>query len=61
MYQNNKKLCEDLFSPRLRTRTVQKYMLDEKTETAFELLDKKGNELEVPEYIFNAILWLTKD
>ncbi len=61
MYQNNKKLCDDLFGPRLRTRTVQKYMLDEKTETSYELLLKKGDDLDIPEYIFNAIIWLTKD
>ena len=61
MYENNMKLCDAIFGERLRTRTVQKYMLDEKTETAYELLSEKGKELEIPEYIFNAILWLTKD
>ena len=45
----------------MRTRSVQKFMLDEKTETAFELLEEKSDELDIPEYIFNAIIWLTED
>lgn len=61
LYQQNKIACDDLFSPGLRTRTVQQFMLDEKTDCAFELLDKKANELIVPQYIADSILWLIKD
>lgn len=61
LYQLNTKICDELFSPGLRTRTVQQLMLDEKTDCAYELLEKKGNELVVPQYIIDSILWLTKD
>jgi hypothetical protein len=33
-------------------------MLKNKADVAFELLDKKGEELDVPEYIENAIEWI---
>lgn len=61
LYQLNTEICEELFSPGLRTRTVQQFMLDEKTDCAYELLDKKEKELDVPQYIIDSILWLTKD
>ena len=61
IYNYNKEICDTLFSKRLRTRSVQKYMLDEKTESAYELLSEKGDELNIPEYIVNAISWLIKD
>jgi len=61
LYQTNQKVCDELFSPRLKTRTVQKYMLDEKTDSAFELLEKKGDELIIPNYIVDSIEWLIKD
>jgi putative ATP-dependent endonuclease of the OLD family len=61
LYQINTKICDELFSPGLRTRTVQQFMLDEKTDCAYELLDKKEKELVVPQYIIDSILWLTKD
>jgi len=60
VYKLNSMICDELFSPGLRTRTVQQYMLDEKTDCSFELLEKKGNELTVPEYIMQAIQWLIK-
>jgi predicted ATP-dependent endonuclease of OLD family len=61
LYSSNTKICEDLFAKRLRTRTVQKYMLDEKTDCAFDLLEQKGDELSIPKYIENAIQWLIED
>ena len=61
LYQLNTKICDELFSPGLRTRSVQQLMLDEKTDCAYELLDKKANELVVPKYIIDSIVWLTKD
>jgi len=33
-------------------------MLKEKADVAFELLDKKAEELNTPEYIKEAILWI---
>jgi len=61
LYQMNIAICDGLFSTKVRTRTIQSYMLDEKTECAFELLDKKGNELKVPQYIHESIQWLIKN
>lgn len=61
LYQLNTKICDELFSPGLRTRSVQQLMLDEKTDCAYELLEKKANELVVPKYIIDSIAWLTKD
>lgn len=61
LYKLNTKICDELFSTRLRTRSVQQFMLDEKTDCAYELLEKKGNDLAVPEYIANSITWLIKD
>lgn len=61
IYLNNTNICEELFSPGLRTRTVQQYMLDEKTDCAYELLAKKGNEINIPQYIVDSITWLIND
>lgn len=61
LYQLNSNICDEIFAPNLRTRTVQQYMLDEKTDSAYELLDKKGDELKPPKYITDSILWLIKD
>ena len=57
MYEDNKALCEDLFSSR-RTLTVQDFMLKNKAEVAYILLDKKGNEINVPSYIIEAFQWI---
>jgi putative ATP-dependent endonuclease of OLD family len=33
-------------------------MLKNKADVAFELLDKKAGEIEVPDYVKNAIEWI---
>lgn len=43
------------------TRSVLQYMLDEKADCSFELLDKKSDKINVPNYIIEAIQWLIKD
>lgn len=58
IYQDNKKICDDLFSANRKTLTVQEYMINDKANVAFELLDKKSNELNVPKYIAEALLWI---
>lgn len=58
IYQDNKKVCDELFSPGRRTMSVQDYMLGNKADVAFELLDKKEAELVVPAYINEAIKWI---
>ena len=61
LYKSNPKICDELFGTGRVSRTVQQFMLDEKTECAFELLEKKAADLTVPDYIEQAITWITKD
>lgn len=58
MYIANKTICDDLFSNR-RSLSVLEFMLKEKADCAFMLLDKKADELIIPTYIQDAIKWLT--
>jgi len=58
IYNNNKSICDELFLAKRRKLTVQEYMLKNKAEVAFQLLDKKSDILKVPEYIKNAIEWI---
>jgi len=58
MYQDNEAICESLFAERRKVLTVEKYMLKNKTEAAFQLLEKKSTELVAPEYIKQAALWI---
>ena len=57
MYQDNKKLCEELFAKDRRSKNVQEYMLDNKTDAAYVLLTSNKN-INVPEYISKAIEWV---
>lgn len=57
-YLDNTKSCDDLFGAGRRTLTVQEYMLGNKTEAAFRLLEKHGSTLTVPAYIREAIAWI---
>lgn len=58
LYKDNQAICDQMFSARLKSRTVQQYMLDEKTDCAFELLTENGNDLKIPQYIISAIEWI---
>lgn len=58
MFQDNTAICNELFSEGRRSLTVQDYMLKNKADVAFELLDKKATEINVPEYIKEAIEWI---
>lgn len=58
IYNLNRAVCDELFSPNRRTLTPLEYMLKNKAEAAFQLLDKKSNELKVPRYIKEAIDWI---
>jgi putative ATP-dependent endonuclease of OLD family len=58
MYQDNQTACEELFAAGRRTLSVEEYMLKNKTDAAFQLLEKKGAELAVPGYIQQAVAWL---
>ncbi|WP_075590157.1 ATP-dependent nuclease [Labilibacter marinus] len=61
MFNTNTDICNDLFLPARKTRSVQQFMLDEKAECAFEILDKKSADIKVPAYIKEAIEWLIKN
>jgi putative ATP-dependent endonuclease of OLD family len=67
IYQDNTKICDELFKSKLRvykngreSLTVQEYMVhkNNKAEVAYTLLDKKSNELLAPQYIKDAIKWI---
>ena len=58
IFRINEAICNELFLAGRKTLTVQEYMLKNKADVAFELLDKKTGEVEVPEYIKNAIEWI---
>lgn len=58
MYEDNTVICDEIFKP--RTLSVQDFMLANKTRSAYDLLDKKENELVAPEYINQAITWINE-
>jgi putative ATP-dependent endonuclease of OLD family len=58
MYEDNKEICDSQFLADRKTLTVQDYMLKNKTDAAFHLLDKKGEELVAPRYIQEAVAWI---
>lgn len=57
-YQDNTSICDELFLPGRVSLSVQDYMLKNKADCAFELLDKKGADLKAPDYIQQAIAWI---
>jgi putative ATP-dependent endonuclease of OLD family len=59
-YESNEAICDELFGPRLNTRTVLEYMLANKAECAFQLLDKKFEDIDTPDYIKRAISWISQ-
>jgi putative ATP-dependent endonuclease of OLD family len=58
MYEDNKDICDGQFLAARKTLTVQGYMLKNKTDAAFQLLEKKGAELVPPKYIQEAVGWI---
>lgn len=60
VYNTNKAICDELFSANRKTLSVQDYMLKNKAEVAFQLLEKKSNDLIVPQYIKDAIEWISE-
>lgn len=58
IYQDNKAICDDLFAAGRKTLTVEEYMLKNKTDAAFQLLEKMGAKLVTPAYIQQAIAWI---
>jgi predicted ATP-dependent endonuclease of OLD family len=60
IYAVNKSICDELFLAGRRTLSVIEYMLKNKAEVAFQLLDKKADVLTVPDYIKYAIEWINE-
>jgi putative ATP-dependent endonuclease of the OLD family len=58
VYEDNRDICDGQFLAGRKTLTVQDYMLKNKTDAAFQLLDKKGAELVAPGYIQEAVAWI---
>lgn len=58
LYQDNSTLCDGLFSAERKSLSVQDFMLKNKANAAFELLEKKESEVNPPNYIKEAIEWI---
>jgi putative ATP-dependent endonuclease of the OLD family len=58
VFNENTTICNELFSAGRRTLSVQDFMLSNKADCAFELLDKKADSLTTPQYIKDAITWI---
>lgn len=58
LYNDNKVICDALFSGGKIKKSPLDYMLSNKTESAFRLLNMHGSELVVPSYIKRAIEWI---
>lgn len=60
LYNTNKEICDELFLAGRVKLSVLEYMLKNKAEVAFQLLDKKGNSIATPTYIKYAIEWISE-
>ncbi|CAJ8709060.1 ATP-dependent endonuclease [Burkholderia pseudomallei] len=58
LYADNRALCDRLFGASRKSLSVLDYMLANKADAAFELLDKGAAELLAPQYIQDAIAWI---
>lgn len=59
LYEDNKDICDELFGPSRTKLTVLEFMLQNKAECAFRLLEEKADELTIPNYIQKAIAWIS--
>lgn len=59
LYRDNQEVCDSLFSEGRRL-PIEEYMLKNKAEVSFQLLDKKASELVTPAYISQAIQWINE-
>lgn len=58
MYRDNQTTCEKLFAGGRKSLSVEEYMLKNKTDAAFALLEHAGSTLVAPEYIQQAVKWI---
>ena len=59
IYRDNQTACDELFEDARRTLSVLKYMLANKAEAAFKLLTEKSDTIVTPQYIKNALEWVS--
>lgn len=59
MYEANKAVCDGLFTGGHIKSAPQDYMLNNKAEAAFRLLEHKSAKLTVPDYIKDALTWIS--
>ena len=60
LYEVNGSICDDLFSAGRRKLSVIDYMLKNKVDAAFELLNQMAAELIAPPYIKEALEWIRR-
>lgn len=60
MYQDNQVICDDLFSGGNIKKVPLEFMLDNKAESAFRLVDSCAEDLEIPSYVKQAIAWINE-
>lgn len=58
VYEDNKEICDDIFGEGRRSLSVVEYMLNNKTEAIFRLLQERGSEVLTPSYIHQAFMWI---
>jgi len=58
IYQDNKAICDTLFAAGRKSLSVEAYMLKNKTDAAFALLQQEDSALVAPEYIQRAVSWI---
>ena len=59
IYQDNDDFCNLLFAGSRRKLTVQEYMLKNKAEAALKILEQMQDEFVVPQYIREAVEWIS--
>lgn len=59
VYEKNKELCDGLFSEGRVTLSPQEYMLKNKADAAFKLLQAGAADVGVPKYIDDAFQWIS--
>lgn len=58
LYAENKGICDGLFRKGRRTLSVIEYVLQNKADVAFQLLNNESQNLAAPGYIDDAIVWI---
>lgn len=60
LHDLNQEVCNELWLAGRRALSVQDYMLKNKADCAFELLDKKADQVVTPDYIKRAFQWINE-